>query len=211
MPTRNNCSGGLSPAVSIQRGIFWDRADWVRLLRHWSTNMDKRTIPKPSLCHPEKVEASRGMCQPCYKKWIKSTPKEQRLKPDRSGWHPKPITVSICHPPERDRGHGMCLVCYAKWYREKNILDLKKKAIEKHLKLKYGLTPEGKDAMLAAQGGGCAICKKVPSSKRATHVDHDHATGIVRGILCNICNWYLGKIDTDPDIMNRIKAYRSKK
>jgi Recombination endonuclease VII len=41
--------------------------------------------------------------------------------------------------------------------------------------------------MLAEQGGGCAICGAEPKTKRL-HVDHDHKTGAVRGLLCFRCN-----------------------
>lgn len=40
---------------------------------------------------------------------------------------------------------------------------------------------------LALQGGKCALCDATPKSRRL-HVDHDHATGVVRGLLCHKCN-----------------------
>jgi len=58
----------------------------------------------------------------------------------------------------------------------------------------YGITIEDYDAMLAAQGGGCAICHTPPRSKRL-HVDHDHADGRVRGLLCYHCNRTIGHIE----------------
>ncbi len=50
-----------------------------------------------------------------------------------------------------------------------------------------GITDEGYAAMLAEQGGGCAICGSTPKTRRL-HVDHDHASGRVRGLLCHRCN-----------------------
>jgi Recombination endonuclease VII len=41
--------------------------------------------------------------------------------------------------------------------------------------------------LLKAQGGGCAICGAKPKTRRL-HVDHDHKTGKVRGLLCHRCN-----------------------
>jgi hypothetical protein len=52
----------------------------------------------------------------------------------------------------------------------------------------YGLTLEEQQAMVEDQGGKCAIC----ATNAATHVDHNHKTGEVRGILCNGCNRGLG-------------------
>jgi hypothetical protein len=55
------------------------------------------------------------------------------------------------------------------------------------LRRTYGITAEQYEQMLAGQGGVCAICGTPPKSKRL-HVDHDHKTGLVRGLLCWICN-----------------------
>lgn len=59
---------------------------------------------------------------------------------------------------------------------------------------KYGLTPEDYQRMLAAQGGACAICNATEPGGRYTmmHVDHCHAGGQIRGLLCNACNHLLG-------------------
>ncbi len=40
---------------------------------------------------------------------------------------------------------------------------------------------------MAAQGGGCALCGSPPRT-RQLHIDHDHKTGRVRGLLCFRCN-----------------------
>lgn len=50
-----------------------------------------------------------------------------------------------------------------------------------------GVTDEEYAAMLERQGGGCAICGATPKTRRL-HVDHDHRTGGVRGLLCHRCN-----------------------
>ena len=58
-----------------------------------------------------------------------------------------------------------------------------------HLKSTYGITLEEYDRLFALQSGVCAICQQ--SSSKALHVDHDHATGMVRGLLCPRCNRFL--------------------
>lgn len=65
----------------------------------------------------------------------------------------------------------------------------------------YGLTEEAFTAMLAAQGGVCAICRTDTWERgkgNQPHVDHDPATGKIRGILCGGCNNGLGNFDHDP-------------
>ena len=81
----------------------------------------------------------------------------------------------------------------------------KKKVADRksHLKRKYGLTLEDFDAMLASQGGGCAICGRTDSD----NVDHDHATGRVRGILCFNCNVAIGHVANDEDRLSAAISY----
>jgi hypothetical protein len=58
---------------------------------------------------------------------------------------------------------------------------------------RYGLTPEQVALLLAAQSGRCAICKSdKPRHKHGWFVDHDHSTGIARGVLCGACNSGIG-------------------
>lgn len=64
---------------------------------------------------------------------------------------------------------------------------------------KYGLDVDGYDVLLAKQGGGCALCGAAKSKHGARlAVDHDHATGRVRGLLCMNCNRKLGSFGDDP-------------
>jgi hypothetical protein len=73
-----------------------------------------------------------------------------------------------------------------------------------HLKKRYGLTPE----QAAALGTACHICgtvegrvsKKTGKAHRL-HIDHDHATGRVRGLLCNGCNCGIGYFAHDIERM----------
>jgi hypothetical protein len=64
--------------------------------------------------------------------------------------------------------------------------------------VKFGLTLEQYDAMLAEQDGTCAICHRPETRKRfgwvqPLSVDHDPATGRVRGLLCDYCNRSIGQ------------------
>jgi Recombination endonuclease VII len=64
---------------------------------------------------------------------------------------------------------------------------------EYHLRRRYGIGQGEVDAMLAAQGGLCAACRE----DEPKHVDHDHKTGRVRGMLCFLCNQALGNVRDD--------------
>lgn len=59
---------------------------------------------------------------------------------------------------------------------------------ERWIKTTYGITREEYDAILEAQGGKCAICRRATGASRNLSVDHDHKTGEVRGLLCTPCN-----------------------
>lgn len=50
-----------------------------------------------------------------------------------------------------------------------------------------GVSDEQYARLLAAQGGHCALCPNGPKTRRL-HVDHEHFTGRVRGLLCHRCN-----------------------
>lgn len=64
---------------------------------------------------------------------------------------------------------------------------------------RYGLTEEQYDAMFSGQGNGCAICHSPDPRGSHWHIDHDHTTGRVRGILCSFCNPAIGYMADDPD------------
>lgn len=70
--------------------------------------------------------------------------------------------------------------------------DRVKAANRRHNLAKYKLTPEQFDQMLAEQGGVCESCREIPTGKKGFAVDHSHATGVVRGLLCGPCNTSLG-------------------
>ena len=65
------------------------------------------------------------------------------------------------------------------------------------------------DTMLAAQNGLCAICQRPPTSGRGKklHVDHDHGTGCIRGLLCHDCNTGLGKFLDSPSLLQDAISY----
>ena len=65
------------------------------------------------------------------------------------------------------------------------------------LKRIFNITPEEYDAVLKYQEGVCAICESPPGKTRLA-VDHDHKTGLVRGLVCWQCNSALAKLKDSP-------------
>ena len=76
---------------------------------------------------------------------------------------------------------------------------------------KYGITLKQRDDIYAAQGGQCAVCKSsISCHGRGTHTDHCHVTGIVRGLLCHLCNQGLGLFKDDASVLLRASEYVTK-
>jgi Recombination endonuclease VII len=78
----------------------------------------------------------------------------------------------------------------------------------KRVLAQYGLTLESYDEMLTAQNGACKICEKSPKEgERLLHVDHCHATGAIRGLLCDRCNVGLGCFGDSHQHLLKAAAY----
>lgn len=76
---------------------------------------------------------------------------------------------------------------------------------------KYGLTPDQWDSLFLSQQSRCAICASTtPRSERGWATDHDHATGKLRGILCQPCNKALGCFLDKPEVLRAAAAYVEK-
>lgn len=91
--------------------------------------------------------------------------------------------------------------------------DPKLRAIRHQRASRYGITGEQYDAMLAEQGGVCAVCGR-PETRVAKSgapftlgVDHDHATGAVRGLLCGNCNFALGAVGDSIAVLRGLIDY----
>lgn len=77
----------------------------------------------------------------------------------------------------------------------------------RQMKHKYGLSLEEYKAMLTEQGGVCKICKRPDELRSHLSVDHCHATGKIRGLLCDRCNTSLGKFRDDPELLRKAADY----
>ncbi len=119
------------------------------------------------------------------------------------------------------------LQCYCKAHMRARAKSTRKKASYPRrqraffLFWKYGLT-EGEFAQLMGlQDGKCAVCRvahtavKRPGHTRCGHknyglvVDHDHRTGVVRGLLCDRCNRAIGLLEDDAALLKSAADYLS--
>lgn len=96
--------------------------------------------------------------------------------------------------------------------REYNRRRPPEKRLDGHLKSRYGLSLVEFRELEAAQDHRCAICGRVLEELReqrrtGAHVDHSHATGKVRGLLCSNCNRGLGCYKDDPKLLAAAAAY----
>ena len=70
---------------------------------------------------------------------------------------------------------------------------------------RMGISFEQSQQILEEQNNGCAICLR-PFLK-TPHIDHNHETGMFRGLLCRPCNTGIGFLGDDPEILKRAVAY----
>lgn len=78
--------------------------------------------------------------------------------------------------------------------------DAERAASRRH---RYGLTAEAFDDLVRKQNGKCRICERAAPDC----VDHCHATGRVRGVLCLTCNAGLGHFRDDPRLLRAAAEY----
>lgn len=122
---------------------------------------------------------------------------------------PKPLN-EFYKRGERNRSHyrSECKQCCLARTRANRAKNPERDALQRrrtHLRQSYGISDAEYQDLLEMQGGVCAICLNKPSAK--LHVDHDHSTGTVRGLLCKRCNLALGLLDDNGYRMLRAAQY----
>lgn len=129
-------------------------------------------------CHPDRKDHAGGLCRPCY----------------RAG---ERVTKATCHPDRRMAAFGLCQDCY------NELPEVKERNIKTRRLRKYGLTEQQYEAIGEKQEWVCAIC----GDDEPTAVDHCHDSGVVRGLLCHLCNIGLGHFRDSPERLRSAATY----
>ena len=72
---------------------------------------------------------------------------------------------------------------------------------------RFGISLEERDALFAAQGNVCAVCGADNPRGKHWHTDHDHRSGVVRGVLCGPCNHAIGLASDNPETLEAMAGY----
>lgn len=130
----------------------------------------------------------------------------------------KPVASFHRNPQAKDGRHTRCAPCknaYAKGRYQAWTQEQRDRHKERVVRCRYGVKADVIRAMYDRQGGCCAICaapgmRPLDSSSardEVLHIDHDHATGRIRGLLCSPCNKGLGNFRDAPATLVRAAAY----
>ena len=161
----------------------------------------------------------RGQCKNCaskqYKKYIQGLNYPRVLEGTKICLTCGASKSADRFSTDKSRKDGLCNRCkscvavYSKKYYQ--LPKVKAKTLKygrnRHLLLSYGITFRQKQKMKGVQEGKCMICRENLEDGIYTHVDHNHETGEVRGILCSSCNLMIGLSKDNPDILREAASY----
>jgi hypothetical protein len=146
-------------------------------------------------CHPDQRHEAKGLCLPCYQASRRDAKREWAARPENRG-RKNAVTRA-------KRNADIKAARAAEAQQRDN--DRTRRYMRRYSLSKYGITVADFDRMVASQDGRCWICRCVPPSTLC--VDHDHKTGVVRGLLCRPCNSTLGRHENDPLFLSRMVEY----
>jgi hypothetical protein len=145
-------------------------------------------------CQCGKKIHAKGLCKNCYDKQLKTKDLNYRQRQlDNSRKY------AIEHADQiREYGKKRRLL-----HKDRDRIT----GFKSMIKRTYGLSIDEYNEIVSKSNNTCYICGRKSYSDRRLHLDHDHKTGKVRGILCARCNWYLATIEKNPGILDKIKLY----
>ena len=143
---------------------------------------------------------ARDLCIAHYKRWYRHGDTDIKAR------EAHPIRIIICEGCGKKKEYeskNLCKSCYQKEWSKKR--PSRRPQI---LLRDYGITIEQYNEMFEKQKGLCIICKK--KSNKTLHVDHNHKTKEVRGLLCYRCNSAIGYLDDSPERARVLADYIDK-
>jgi hypothetical protein len=158
-------------------------------------------VEKPAGDYHRRLGALASQCKPCVAAYSKAynVANAERLRAKKAEWRER--NRAKLRAEARRRHHTLK---HDPAYKRDKALHV--------LQMKYGVTPIEYVAMLAGQDGACAICR-LPAAENVhgrLHLDHDHATERVRGLLCEKCNMGLAKFRDQPAFLRAAADYLEK-
>jgi hypothetical protein len=144
-------------------------------------------------------------CRACYREWNR-----ERHTP-KSGATDEPRACAQCGHVYQPKQRRPSMYCSRKC--KEDARDTSGRLRDSHLRRKYGITLADYERILNEQNGGCALCGAPPEEQtregyqRWLHVDHDHETGRVRGLLCANHNLLIGRWGEDPKMLRKAAEY----
>ena len=176
-------------------------------------------------------------CKACTRAWVRAYAKRNpdKIRTDKARYHAKikadPERLESFRTQHRERararykadpeGEQAKLQAWRAANPEKVAAWRANNAVNKRwnvVKHRYGLTRESWTAIYEGQRGLCAICEipmpprpmkqaEIQPGTSLAHIDHDHVTGKVRGLLCFSCNRGIGSLGDDPARLRRALDY----
>jgi hypothetical protein len=209
--TQRSCAIDACANMATRRG--WCNMHYARWLKHGDPEkVISKTRGGCSFSTCERFTTAHGLCD---------AHNRQRAE----GKELTPIQARRSHRERDGQGRKLCSVCLG-WLHEAEFgkngryadglsYMCRKCNTDKHRLANYGMTWEQYQELLAAQGGGCAICGRQCTSGRLLAVDHDHACcpgqyscgNCVRGLLCGACNHGIGKFEDSPERLETAAVY----
>jgi hypothetical protein len=130
-------------------------------------------------------DGKHDQCKLCRNNYNKSLPKDHPVRV-RAREH---LNARSFDDPKREAGRVRS--------RLRSKTRTKEQRRTQKLRRLYGITLEDQNRILEGQGGVCAICGTDNWTAAGPSIDHDHATGEIRGVLCNRCNAGIGFLNED--------------
>lgn len=152
----------------------------------------------PATCHPDRKHKGNGLCNPCWqRKWRAEHPGQT--------WQERNPDVAKAYGQAWYQANRVKIADRRRAYRAENRYVARDRRI--YLRYTYDLSPDDFRDMLVGQAGRCLICDHVMQPGRDTHIDHDHRTGKVRGLLCERCNKGIGHFKDEPSRLRAAARY----